>query len=223
MRRRKTTDDDDDQRRATRQADRLLAIADQYEYFCNDFGVPYMSVELPLDGGGSRLETIKIRSRKARLFLVHQYVLAFGKPPSDTALRGVLETLEARASFGGVVHPVYIRHARHNGKIYLDRGTEDGSAYEIDKDGVRIVARPPVRFLRPAGMLPLPGGRLRRSQGGAAQAEGADSVSERARLRSQHRVHAGRSGRRRSLFCFAHYRRRWGCQEHAGENDCSSG
>ena len=32
----------------------------------------------------------------------------------------------------------------------------DGSAYEIDEAGVRIVPRPPVRFLRPAGMLPLP-------------------------------------------------------------------
>jgi hypothetical protein len=148
-------DDDDGDNKGDTIAERLLAIADQYEYFCNEFGLPYMSVELPMDSGGSRLDTIKIRSRKAKLFFVHQYVLAFGKPPADAALRGVLDTLEARASFGGVVHPVHIRHARHNGKIYLDRGTEDGSAYEIDKDGVRIVPRPQVRFLRPAGMLPL--------------------------------------------------------------------
>ena len=133
------------------QAAKLLAIAGQYEYFCSEFGLPYMSVEL-----GSRLETIRIRSRKAKLFFIHQYVLAFGKPPADATLRGVLDTLEARASFDGVVHPVYIRHARHDSKIYLDRGTEDGSAWEIDRHGPRIVPRPPVRFLRPAGMLPLP-------------------------------------------------------------------
>jgi hypothetical protein len=145
-----------DQGKDDTQAARLLAIADQHEYFCNDFGAPYMSVELPLSGGGSRLETIKIRSRRARLFLVHQYVSAFGKSPSGTAVVGVLEALEARASFGGVVHPVHIRHARRDGKIYLDRGTEDGSVYEIDKAGVRMLARSPVRFLRPAGMLPLP-------------------------------------------------------------------
>jgi hypothetical protein len=129
------------------QAAKLLAIADQYEYFCNEFGLPYMSVEL-----GSRLDTLKIRSRRAKLFLHYQYVLAFGKPPGEAALRGVLDTLEARASFEGVVHPVHIRHARHDGKIYLDRGTEDGSAYEIDGGGVRIAPRPPVRFLRPAGI-----------------------------------------------------------------------
>jgi hypothetical protein len=148
-------DDDDDGNKGDTIAERLLAIADQYEYFRNEFGVPYMSVELALDNGGSRLDTMKVQSRKARLFFVYQYVLAFRKPPADAALRGVLDTLEAQASFGGVVHPVHIRHARHNGKIYLDRGSEDGSAYEIDKNDVRIVPRPPVRFLRPVGMLPL--------------------------------------------------------------------
>ena len=80
------------------QAARLLAIADQHEYFLNDRGEPYVSFELPLDGGGSCRETIKIRSRRTRLFLVHEYVSAFGKPPSNTAMSGVLEALEARAS-----------------------------------------------------------------------------------------------------------------------------
>lgn len=59
---------DDDDNAGNSQAERLLAIADRYEYFCNEFSVPYMSVELPLDGGGSRLDTIKIRARKAKLF-----------------------------------------------------------------------------------------------------------------------------------------------------------
>jgi hypothetical protein len=99
---------------------------------------------------------MRLGTRRARPFLVNQYTLAFGKPPSDTALRGVLEALAARATFGDEVHPVFIRRARHNGKIYIDRGTEDGSAYEIDKNGWRIVARPPVKFIRVAGMLALP-------------------------------------------------------------------
>ncbi len=153
---RKEEEDDSPLDQDDSQAAKLLAIADQYEYFCSEFGLPYMSVELPVDGRGSRLETIKIRTKKARLFFVHQYMHAYGKPASDTALRGVIEALEARAVHGGVVHPVYVRHARHNSKIYLDRGTPDGSAYEIDAAGVRLVPRPPVRFLRSAGTLPLP-------------------------------------------------------------------
>jgi hypothetical protein len=147
---------DDDGNAGDSQAERLLAIAEAHEYFCNEFGAPYMSVELPLADGGSRLETLKIWSKKARLFFVTQYMRLFGKPPTDTALRGVLEALAARATFSDEVHPVFIRCARHNGAIYLDRGTSDGSAYEIDKSGWRVVMRPPVRFVRVPGMRPLP-------------------------------------------------------------------
>jgi hypothetical protein len=149
-------EDPPDQSKDDTQASRLLAIADQCEFFRDEFGTTFMSVEqTPLEGG-SRLETMRIGTRRARLFLVNQYTLAFSKPPSDTALRGVLEALAARATFGGEVHPVFIRRARYNDAIYIDRGTEDGSAYEIDKNGWRIVARPPVRFIRVPGMLALP-------------------------------------------------------------------
>jgi hypothetical protein len=148
--------DDDDDNAGDSQAARLLKIADQYEYFRDEFGTPFMSVEQNLPGGGSRCETMRIGTRRARLFFVNEYTHAFSKPPSDTALRGVLEALAARATFGDEVHSVFIRRGRYNGVIYIDRGTEDGSAYEIDKNGWRIVARPPVRFIRTPGMLALP-------------------------------------------------------------------
>jgi hypothetical protein len=149
-------EDDPPDQESDAQANRLLKIADQCEYFRDEFGTAYMSLEQSLPTGGARLETIRLGSRRARLFFVNQYTLGFGRPPSDTALRGVLEALAARAAFGDEVHPVFIRRARHNGKIYIDRGTEDGSAYEIDKNGWRIVARPPVKFIRVPGMLALP-------------------------------------------------------------------
>ena len=145
-----------DQDEGDSQANRLLAIADQCEFFRDEFGTPFMSLEQTLPEGGARLETMRIGTKRARLFFVNQYTIAFGKPPSDTALRGVLEALAARATFRDEVHPVFIRRARYNGAIYIDRGTEDGSAYEIDKNGWRIVARPPVRFIRVPGMLALP-------------------------------------------------------------------
>jgi hypothetical protein len=148
--------DDPPNHESDTQASRLLAIADQCDYFRDEFGMAYMSVEQSLPAGGSRLETMRLGTRRARLFFVNQYTLAFSKPPSDTALRGVLDALAARATFGDEVHPVFIRRARYNGKIYIDRGTEDGSAYEVDETGWRINIRPPVRFIRMPGMLPLP-------------------------------------------------------------------
>jgi hypothetical protein len=139
------------------QAHRLLMIADQYEYFRDEFETPFMTAEVEVPGGGSRPDTMRIGSKRAKLFFIDQYTRVYGKPPSDTALNGVLGSLTARAMFGDVAHSVSIRRAHINGKIYLDRGTPDGSAYEIDKDGPRVVARPPseVRFFRPPGMKPL--------------------------------------------------------------------
>jgi hypothetical protein len=150
-------EDDDDSNEDESQAHRLLTIADRYEYFRDEFETPFMTVEVEVPGGGSRPDTMRIGSKRAKLFFVDQYTRAYGKPPSDTALNGVLAALAAKAMFGDVIHSVSIRRAHYNGKIYLDRGTSDGSAYEIDKDGPRVVARPPlgVRFLRPPGMKPL--------------------------------------------------------------------
>jgi hypothetical protein len=146
-------DDSDDGNEDESQAHRLLTIADQYEYFRDEFETPFMMAEVEVPGGGSRPDTMRIGSKRAKLFFVDQYTRACGKPPSDTALNGVLAALTARAMFGDEVRSVSIRRAHYNGKIYLDRGTPDGSAYEIDKDGPRVVARPPseVRFLRPRG------------------------------------------------------------------------
>jgi len=43
-----------------------------------------------------------------------------------------------------------------DGRIYIDLGTDDWSAVEIDESGWRIDAEPPVRFRRSRGMQPLP-------------------------------------------------------------------
>ena len=101
-------------------------IADQHDYFRDEFETPFMSAEVEVSGGGSRLDTMRIGAKRAKLFFVDQYTRAYSKPPSDTALNGVLAALTARATFGDAVHSVSIRRAHYNGKIYLDRGTPDG-------------------------------------------------------------------------------------------------
>jgi hypothetical protein len=49
-----------------------------------------------------------------------------------------------------------VRNANKDEKIYIDLGTSDWAAVEIDAEGWRIVAEPPVRFRRSKGMLALP-------------------------------------------------------------------
>src|SRR5262249_48649336 len=51
---------------------------------------------------------------------------------------------------------VHVRIAEHAGHIYLDLADEQWRAVDIGPDGWRVIGCPPVRFRRPAGMLPLP-------------------------------------------------------------------
>ena len=101
-------------------------------------------------------ETWPIRSKRFRAFLRRCHYRATGEAVSAAEIRLVLELLEARAQFDGPERAVHIRTAEHAGHIYLDLADEHWHAVDIGPDGWRIIERPPVRFRRPAGMLPLP-------------------------------------------------------------------
>ena len=60
------------------------------------------------------------------------------------------------ALFDGPERAVYTRVGRRDGRIFLDGGGDDWAAIEIDRDGWRPSTTPPVRFIRPRGMRPLP-------------------------------------------------------------------
>jgi hypothetical protein len=140
------------------QIDRLLAIASQYECFRNELEKPYVSLAATRPDGGAHIETFGVRARKLRLSLIYQYYRRYRRAPGDTAIRVVLDSLEAKSLCGGIIRPVAIRHCWHDGKIYIDLGTEDRRVIEIDPVDWRILDGPPteVRFLRPTGTLPLP-------------------------------------------------------------------
>ena len=143
-------DDDDDDNKGDTHIARLLAIAGQCEFYLDQYRIPHVS--FPLDG---RWEHARLESDVLELFLVHEYCQFYNTPPSDTALHSAMRKFRADARFGGVVNPVYVRVARHDGKILIDRATPDGSVYDISKAGVVISPKPEVRFSRPDGMLPM--------------------------------------------------------------------
>jgi hypothetical protein len=70
----------------------------------------------------------------------------------------------SRAQFDGRERAVHIRTAAHAGRIYRDLADKHWRAVEIGPDGWRVIGCPPVRFRRPAGILPLavpePGGSI---------------------------------------------------------------
>jgi hypothetical protein len=96
------------------------------------------------------------RSKRFRSWLRRCHYEATGEAASPAAVRSALDLLEARAQFDGSERAVHIRTAEHAGRIYLDLADEYWRAVEIGPDGWRVIGSPPVRFCRPAGMLPLP-------------------------------------------------------------------
>ena len=75
-----------------------------------------------------------------------------------------LDLIEARAHFGGIVRPVYLRVAEYEGCIYVNLCDTAWRAVEISHGSWCVVDEPPVRFCRRSGMLELPepvrGGKL---------------------------------------------------------------
>ena len=129
----------------------LLELAASAELFHTANSTAF--ADLMIDG---HRETRPIRSIRFRSWRGRRYYQATGGAPSPAVLRSVLDALEARALFDAPRRAVYMRVAEQDGRLYLDLADEHWRAVEIGPDGWRVVASPPVRFRRAAGMLPLP-------------------------------------------------------------------
>jgi hypothetical protein len=100
--------------------------------------------------------TWAIRGNTFRAWLRRSHYEATGTALDAAAIRSTLDLLEARALFDAPERAVHIRIAEHAGHIYLDLADDRWRAVEIGPDGWRVIGSPPVRFRRPAGMLPIP-------------------------------------------------------------------
>lgn len=107
---------------------------------------------------GQHRETYPIRSRAFRRHLTNEFYRAYNKPPASTATEDALKFLEARAGSEGVMRPVPVRVALHDGTIWIDLGGPDWDAVNITRDGWTVVKSPaiPVRFRRGNDMAALP-------------------------------------------------------------------
>ena len=133
------------------QATQLVELAVAAEFFHTPHGEPFASIHV-----GGHWETWPLRTGAFRRWLQREFHRATGTVPGAQAIQDALGVLEGRAHFEGPEEPVHIRLAEHGGAVYLDLADDDWKAVEINATGWEIVPNPPVRFRRPAGMLPLP-------------------------------------------------------------------
>ena len=129
----------------------LLTIASSARLFHATDGTAF--ADLVIDG---HRETWPLRSKRFRAWLRQQYYERTWDAPAPAALNAALNVLEAQAQFDGPQRKVSVRVAEHDGLIYLDLADEFWRSIEISARGWRIADDVPVRFRRPAGMLPLP-------------------------------------------------------------------
>jgi hypothetical protein len=129
----------------------LIDIARPEDLFHTAIGIAFADITVE----GHR-ETWPVRSKRFRAWLRHRYYQATGAAASAAEIRSALDLLEAQAQFDGPERAVHVRIAEHAGHIYLDLADEQWRAVDIGPDGWRVIGCPPVRFRRPAGILPLP-------------------------------------------------------------------
>ena len=102
-------------------------------------------------------ETRRLDGRPFKDWLVANFYKATGKSPREQSLREAISTLSGIARYDSDCHEVYIRIAYYEGFYYLDLGEKGQSrAIKITSDGWKILVDPPVHFLRPEALHPLP-------------------------------------------------------------------
>jgi len=89
-------------------------------------------------------------------FLVGLLGKQSGPVPGAQAVRDAISTLEGLAVFQGTEVDVSVRVAEFGEHVFLDLANENWEAVEITTTGWRVVSNPPVKFVRPEGMRPLP-------------------------------------------------------------------
>ena len=98
----------------------------------------------------------RLESRGTRDYLTRLFYVDCGKAPNATARQAAIATLSGIARFDGDEHDVHVRVGSCPDRIYLDLGDPAWRAVEVTPTGWQIVTKPPIRFWRPHGMLPLP-------------------------------------------------------------------
>ena len=136
--------------RSPSQADGLIKIANGWEFFHTPDHRGFACVSV-----NGHTETIALRSRKFRAFLVRTYHRGNGKAVSSAAMEEAIAFFEGEA-LCGEQQTVHTRLAAHSDVIYLDLCNEQWQAVEITAKGWRVVSSPPVKFRRARGMLALP-------------------------------------------------------------------
>lgn len=141
----------DSEGRKRPQADVLLEIGRRHKLFRDPSGDTY--AQLMHDG---HLEVHAVESKGYREHLAAEYYAIAAKGCSRNAMVDALDTLAAQARFAGDVRPVWLRTARDEDSLVIDRGDPEWSEIHVDALGWEVRQGGDVAFRRAHRMKPLP-------------------------------------------------------------------
>jgi hypothetical protein len=96
-----------------------------------------------------------MKAKATRQYLQRLYHQQTGNAASPAAITTALATLEGYA-LEGPQYPVHVRIAALGDAIYVDLLDATWEAIRITAEGWEIIKEPPIKFLRPRGLKPLP-------------------------------------------------------------------
>jgi hypothetical protein len=135
------------------QADILLGLTEDFEYFrsgpAND-GYVRMVI-----GDHREVWRVDAKSPKVREVLTHRFLARSDRAPGREALNTVIDTVTAKCSMAAKTD-VFVRFARGRNGIFLDLCDDQWRAVEVTRDGWNVTENPPVLFRRPSGAQALP-------------------------------------------------------------------
>src|SRR5262249_29952671 len=133
------------------QATLLVTLAGPVELFHAADGEAYATIEID-----DHHETHRMKAKSFRRWLCRQFHALTNRTPGAPALQDALAVLEGRAAYDSPERAVAVRLAAHGNSIFLDLANREWQAVEITAAGWRVVSNPPVKFVRPRGVLALP-------------------------------------------------------------------
>jgi hypothetical protein len=101
-------------------------------------------------------QTLRIRSQKFRAMLRNTYYSSTNDVPSAEAFSSAINTIEAIALRQGPEIKTFVRLAEVDGLIYVDLCNADSQVIKISADGWSVINDSSVKFIRVAGLKPLP-------------------------------------------------------------------
>ncbi|GCE04711.1 bifunctional DNA primase/polymerase [Dictyobacter aurantiacus] len=128
-----------------------LATESGAEFFVDNEGTAYARV--PVE---NHKEIYPVNKMICRDWLADMYYRSTGRAANSQAVQDTVNTLSSLARASKKQENVYIRHAYHNGNIYIDLGDSTWRVVEISSTGWRILETSPVAFRRPKGIAALP-------------------------------------------------------------------